>query len=267
MPKNNKLNYYQTSLNKKPSTMKRFTITALLITFGLLGLHAQRSSVYIGANGGVNFSKFHHTQDLQELYTSSNAIFGLNGGLTAGMVLGNWTLSTGLQYIQKGGEYQTDNFSDGQAVGFFTGREKLHYLSVPLLLGYRYELVPGVDLSLAIGPSFNVGLGGTLDETTEFFGSDEVELDNYPVAFGNGINEDYRPMQVGFQLSPGLVFSLNDRSKFIANVTWDLGTADAFNPRYKKANTFFDDYKGNQINRSTIFTLGYEYHFSIGDRY
>lgn len=247
--------------------MKRLAISFLLIGLSLVVVNAQQSSVFIGANGGVNFSKFNHTQDLQELYTSGSSVFGLNGGVTAGVIIDNFTLTTGLQYIQKGGAYNTDNFQDGQEVGFFSAKEKLHYLSVPLLVGYRHELINGVELSLALGPSFNVGLGGNLDETTEFFGTEEVEEQNYTVRFGSGINDDYRSIQVGFQLSPGVVFAINDQSKLALNVTWDLGTGDTFNPRYKNANSFFDTYKGNQVLRSTIFSVGYEYHFPIGDKY
>ena len=136
------------------------------------------------------------------MYPNSNPVFGLNGGVTVGFEIQNFTLSSGIQYIQKGAEYQTANFEDEVGTGFFTGKEKLHYLSIPVLVGYREYIAPRFALSIAIGPSFNFGLGGNLDETTEYFGTDEVKMDNYKILFGNGLNEDYRPVELeGFGLA------------------------------------------------------------------
>lgn len=247
--------------------MKRFALSLLLFSMSLITLSAQSNSVFIGANGGVNLSKLKYTEDLQELYPNSKAILGLNGGATLGIELSGFTLTTGIQYVQKGGEYSTDNFIQDENVAFFKGREKLHFLSVPMHVGYRKYFSDKFALSLAIGPSLNFGLEGKLDETTEFFGTDDVKVENYEVAFGNGVNEDYKGVQVGFQVSPGMIFVLNENAKLTFNVTWDAGLNDSFNPRYKDANTFFDTTSGNQINQSTIFTVGYEYHFNFGDRY
>lgn len=247
--------------------MKTIISTLALAVISLATLNAQRNSFYIGANGGGNFSKFKFTEDLAELYPGSNPVFGLNGGATMGFEIQNFTISTGIQYIQKGGEYQTENFDGELGTAFFTGREKLHFLSVPVLVGYRAYLAPRVAVSIAIGPSFNFGLSGNLNETTEYFGTDETKMDNYKLAFGNGVNEDYRPTMVGFQVSPGLVVALNETSKITFNVTWDSGVADMFNPRYKDANEFFTANKGDQLSRSTIFSVGYEYHFNFADRY
>lgn len=248
--------------------MRTPIFSILLIAFCLTGLTAQRNSLYVGGNGGANLSKFKFTNELSELYSASNAIVGLNGGLVFGIQLGNITLSSGLQYVQKGGEYQTDNFEDDKGVGFFTARERLHFASVPLLLGYRKRLGDRFGVSVALGPSFNFGLGGKLDEEIEYFGEDlPAETTNYIVHFGNGVNDDYRPMQVGFQFSPGLFFEVNDRTRLTFNVTWDSGLGDSFNPRYKAANSFFDDYRGTMRNRTTMLSIGFERHFSIGDKY
>jgi hypothetical protein len=227
----------------------------------------QHNSFFIGGNGGANFSKFKHTEDLAELYSSSSSLTGLNGGLTLGFQIENITLTTGLQYMRKGGHYETDNFEDQQGTGFLAADEKLHYLSVPLLLGYRARLTDNFGISLAMGPSFNMGLGGKIDESIEYYGSEDISTEQYVVKFGGGVNDDYRDLQMGFQFSPGLFFELNDRTQLTFNVTWDNGLNDSFNERYKQANTFFDDYKGNQYNRSTMLTIGYEYHFSFSDKY
>jgi hypothetical protein len=248
--------------------MKRSAfILALLCLFSFSSLFAQHNSFYIGANGGVNLSKFKFTEDLSELYPTSDAIFGLNGGISLGFEVKGFTLSTGLQYVQKGSDYQTDNFVEDGTTGFFSARERLHYLSIPILVGYRHHMGGRAGLSIAMGPSINIGLGGKIDEYTEYFGSDEVDTENYVVSYGTSVNDDYKSTQAGFQISPGLFFVINDRSKLTFNVTWDIGLSDSYNPRYKNANDFFNTTKGNQMNRSTMFSLGYEHHFVIGDRY
>lgn len=247
--------------------MKKLMITLLAcLSVGLVAMQAQ-SSAFIGGQGGANLSKFRYTSDLSELYPGVESLFGVNAGLTFGLEIKNFTVSSGLQYIQKGSAYSTDNFEDENGVGFFTARERLHYVSVPLLLGYRKYLGDRFGISVAIGPSFNFGLGGKIDEETEYFGSEETETSNYQVKFGKGVNEDYQPMQVGFQFSPGLIFMLDRNSKLTFNVTWDAGLSDSYSKRYKNANDFFTTYDGDQMNRSTIFTIGYERHFSFGDRY
>lgn len=249
--------------------MKRSHIVmAVLCLFGMISLHAQQSSFYIGTNAGVNMSRFKYTEDLGELYTSSNSMFGVNGGLALGFEINNFTITTGVNYIQKGGEYQTDNFENefGQ-VGFFTAEERLHFISVPILVGYRKYLTDNFALAFAIGPSINFGTGGNIDEKIEYFGSEEVDIEKYDVTFGEGVNEDYKSTQTSFQIAPSLVYKMNDKSKLTFGVTWDLGISDMFNERYKQANDFFSVNKGDQLSRSTMFTVGYEYHFSFNDKY
>lgn len=247
--------------------MKKLMITLLAcLGFGVVAIQAQ-SSAFIGGQAGGNLSKFRYTSDLSELYPGVESLFGVNAGMTFGLEIQNFTISSGINYIQKGSTYSTDNFEDENGVGFFTARERLHYISVPLLVGYRKYLGDRFALSVAIGPSFNFGLSGKIDEETEYFGSESPETSQYQVAFGNGVNQDYKPMQMGFQFSPGVVFKVDRNSKLTFNVTWDSGLSDSYSKRYKNANDFFATYDGDQMNRSTIFTIGYERHFSFGDRY
>lgn len=248
--------------------MKKIALVfALLIPTIFTAVQAQNSSFYIGANGGVNLSKFKFTEDLKELYPTSNKLLGLNGGVDLGFEIQNFTISTGVQYVQKGSEYQTDNFEDENGVGYYSATEKLHFVSIPILFGYRKYFGEQIGLTFAFGPSINFGLGGKIDDQIEYFGSDVVEKQNYKVLFGSGVNEDYKKTQMGFQVSPGLIYKVNDNSKLKFNITWDFGTSDSFNPRYKSANDFFVSNDGDQMNRSTLFTIGYEYHFSFGDKY
>ncbi len=248
--------------------MKRLVfILAVLCLCGPVGLQAQGSSMFIGANGGVNLSKFKFTEGLRELYTSSSAVTGLTGGVDFGFEIRNFTLATGVHYVQKGSQFETDNFEDDRGVGYYYAKERHHYLTVPIMVGYRKYFGDAIGLSIAIGPSISFGLGGKIDDRFEYFGTDEVDEGNFKVAFGKGVNDDYRPTQMGFRISPGLVFPLRNDSKLTFNVTWDLGTQDMYNPRYKNADEFFEFYDGDQRHRTTMFTIGYEYHFPFGDKY
>ncbi len=248
--------------------MKKIALLfTLFLPLSLMTLKAQHNSFFIGANGGVNLSKFKFTEDLKELYPSSNKLLGLNGGVELGFEIQNFTISTGVQYSQKGSEYQTDNFEDENGIGYYSAKEKLHFVSIPILFGYRKYFGEKIGLTFAFGPSINFGVGGKIDDQIEYFGSDQIETQNYKVLFGEGVNDDYKSTQMGFQVSPGLIFNVNNKSKLKFNVTWDFGSSDSFNPRYKNANDFFADNKGDQLNRTTMFSIGYEYHFSFGDKY
>jgi hypothetical protein len=237
------------------------------MTFCAFQINAQTNSFYIGAKTGATASEFRFTEDLKELYPNVKDMWGMTGGFDMGLQLDNWTISTGVLYTQKGSVYQTDNFEENGTTGYFTGEEKLHFLTVPVLLGYKQKISDNIGWSIAAGPSFNFGLGGKIDETTEYFGTDEVEFQNYKVAFGEGVNDDYKSTQVGFQINPSLFVELNERSKINFGITWDFGTSDMYNDRYKVANEFFDFFKGNQVHRNTMFTIGYEYHFNFEDKY
>ena len=248
--------------------MKRsFFPLALLCTLLTGSLLAQSNSLFIGGSAGLNLSRLKYTEDLSELYSITNSTLGLNGGFNVGVKLQKFTLSTGLHYVQRGGEYQTDNFTDDIGTGFFSAKERTHFLSVPILVGYEDYFGDNIGFSFRMGPSVNIGLGGNLDEITEYFGESETVEDNYKLQYGSGVNEDYKGTQTGFQLSPGLFFEVNRNSRINFNVTWDIGLGDNFNPRYKNANEFFKTNSGNQLNRTAMFTIGYEYHFHFADKY
>lgn len=254
-------------LNSNNRNWKHIFAFFMVSAFVFTSLQAQSNSFFIGVNGGTNFSKFKFTEDLAELYPNSTSLAGLNGGVTVGFQIQNFTLKSGLQYIQKGSHYETNNFVGEEGTGFFSANERLHYLSIPVTLGYRFPLTHNFGVSIDMGPSFNMGMSGKIDESIEYYGVEEISKEHHTVAFGSGVNDDYDNVQVGFQISPGLYYDINDRSKVTFNVTWDNGLGDSYNARYKQANEFFDDYKGNQFNRSTVLTIGYEYHFNFSDKY
>ena len=245
----------------------RLFLLATLSVLALTMLTAQ-SAFYLGTQAGVNGSKFRYTEDLLELYPTSERLPGVNVGIDAGFQLGQWSFATGLQYIQKGSNYQTDTYeTDEGQQAYFYARERLHFMSVPVLVGYSDYLTNRIGYTLQAGPSFNFGITGRIDETTEYFGSEQTDFENYKVEFGNGVNDDYRANMVGFQFSPSLFFDIDPKNRITLNAVWDLGTKDSFNPRYKAANTFFQDNRGTLTNRMAAITVGYQYRIPFADRY
>jgi len=250
-----------------PTQLLRLFATGVLL-LGVTLIASAQSAFYLGTQAGVNGSKFRYTEDLLELYPTNERLAGVNVGLDAGFQVGAWSFGTGLQYIQKGGNYQSDVYDVGDGrTAYLSVRERLHVLSVPVLVGYSDYLTHRIGFNIQAGPSFNFGIKGRIDETTEYFGEEETDFQNNVVDFGNGVNDDYRGMTTGLQFSPQLFFDLTRNHRLTLNATWDIGTKDAYNPRYKAANDFFRDFRGTATNRMRALTVGYQYRIPFADRY
>ena len=259
---------YAHSLPDLAALRLRLAAALLLVAgFGYVA-HAQSSGFYLGANAGVNGSKFRYTEDLLELYPESSRLPGVNVGVEAGFEVGRWSFGTGFEYLQRGARYQSNVFElDDGRTAYTSARERLHSLSVPVLVGYSDYLTDRIGYKLAAGPSFNFGITGRLDETTEYFREETTDFQNYEVDFGGGVNDDYRGTQVGFRFAPSLFFDVSRNHRLTLAAMWDLGLNDAYNPRYKAANDFFRDFRGSVTNRTMALTVGYQYRIPFADRY
>ena len=193
------------------SQILRLSTAALLTGATVLTASAQSGSAfYLGTSAGVNASKFRFTEDLVELYPTSERIAGVNVGIDAGFQLGAWSFNSGIGYLQKGSTYETGTFTeDDGRTGYFSARERLHFINVPVTLGYSDYLTNRIGYTVAAGPSFNFGITGRIDETTEYFGEEFPVVQNQKVAFGNSVNDDYRGTQVDLRLQPALFFDIN----------------------------------------------------------
>ena len=240
----------------------------MLMLLTLLFSARAQSAFYLGTSAGVNGSKFRFTEDMLELYPEQERLPGLNVGLETGFQVGQWSFGTGLEYLQKGAKYQTGTFEteEGQR-GYFRARERLHFITVPVQVGYSAYLTDRIGYKVAAGPSFDFGITGRIDETTEFFGSDQTEFQNHKVEFGEGVNDDYNGMMTNFRLSPSLYMDLTRNHRLSLNAVWDWGVNDAFNERYRQANDFFRDHRGTLSTRMAAVTIGYQYRIPFSDRY
>lgn len=247
--------------------MKKIITLLLCLFTSTIVVKAQENAFFIGPAGGVNLSKFKYVgDDFSGLTTKP--LFGLNAGLTFGIEFKRLAIVSGAQFLQRGTKLQTENVSydtngDGYAdiVGFASGKERENIISVPFLLRYRL-FNEKFGATLSIGPSFNIGLNGNGEVEFEATDVNYSDRDSYTSSFGNGINQEYKRLQVGFLLSPGVYFGIGEQGRLNLNLMWDLGS-DMFNKRYKDA--YDIEYK--QIARSTILSITYEHRFQFGDKY
>lgn len=177
--------------------MRNFTCLALLV------LSFSVSAQDFGLKGGINIGKEKST-DSGFSFTSDASVAFLAGFYADFMVSEQISLSPELIYHIDGGKY---NF------GSVSGRDKLSYLSVPLLLKYH-----ATDrLNIHAGPQF----GYLVDATAEINGqsissTDGIKTINASFAFGGEVG--FTSMSLGLRYVLGLS-NLSDVDGSTAKVT------------------------------------------------
>ncbi|WP_439584906.1 porin family protein [Dyadobacter bucti] len=240
---------------------KPLVLVLLLLTLYYTPARAQQSSFFVGGSGGANLSMYGYTSDYADIWTTSRVKPGLNGGLVFGMEFNKMAIVSGVSYIQKGTRSETDNYNlEGGNVGYIKARENTSFINIPLLFRYRF-LGEKFGLTLAAGPSFNIGLSGNLKLELQA-ASGESRSESSTVRFGNGITDSYRRFQPAFVISPGVQMPVGERGKLGLNIVWDLG-GNAVNKRSSSALGA----DGKIINISTILSVTYTHHFVFGDKY
>lgn len=258
--------------------MKKLTISTLLIALFAMPMMAQTNSVFIGATGGYNFSNFRY-QDQNEDYIN-NPLGGVVGGATFGVRFNKWAFISGMQFNQKGanvetptGYYNNDFNRDGeQDYGFFDIKERMNYLTVPLML--RFQLFGEESgLTLGAGVALNFGLGADISgkfQMLDFTGDSRRITSEFDVediwapavldrGFGDSLDDEFRSMETSFILSPGFVTPVGEHGKLHFKFNLDIGMEDSYNTRYKDTFGIF----GKRFNHSTSFTVSYEHHFNF----
>lgn len=96
--------------------------------------------------------------------------FRLSGQVVFPFKYSNFALQTGLTLTNKGekSNFYIEDKTEGYSGGRFTLSESsslaFMYLSLPLEVSYRLNLNPNNRIYLAVGPSFNYGLVGTIND-------------------------------------------------------------------------------------------------------
>jgi Outer membrane protein beta-barrel domain len=236
--------------------------------FSFFSLSAQ-SGLIFGASGGINNSRISYSNAVN-MKTSTSNLMGYQGALTVGWQFSNnFALTSGLQYAQKGTKLADDNKayrddSNGQTfLGSQIGEERTNFFTIPILARYKF-LSSDFGFTISSGLSLNMGQDGTAFRYVQSNNNSKTYFGRYEdVTFGDGINNLYNTFQVGFVLGAGLIVPINEKGRLTLNVAFDFGLSDAYNTRYKNANTIFE----KAFNRSTFFTLGYEHLLDIGDKF
>ena len=231
-------------------------------------LYAQ-SGLIVGANGGINNSRINYS-NVVNMKTSTSNLMGYQGALTVGWQFSNnFALISGVQFAQRGTKLANDNQayrddSNGQTfLGSQIGEERTNFVTIPLLARYKF-LSSDFGFTLSSGLSLNMGQEGTAFRYVQSNNNSKTYFGRYEdVTFGDGINDFYKPFQVGFVLGAGVIVPISEKGRLTLNVAFDFGLSDAYNTRYKNANTIFE----KAFNRSTFFSLGYEHVLDIGDKF
>jgi Outer membrane protein beta-barrel domain len=234
----------------------------------IISLSAQTGLIF-GVGGGFNNSVT-NLSNVVNAKTSTSNLMGYQGALTVGWQFSNnFALISGVQYAQRGTKLANDNQayrddSNGQTfLGSQIGEERTNFVSVPLLARYKF-LSSDFGFTLSSGLSFNIGQDGTAFRYVQSNNNSKTYFGRYEdVIFGDGINDLYKPFQVGFVLGAGVIVPISEKGRFTLSVVFDFGLSDAYNTRYKNANTIFE----KAFNRSTFFSLGYEHLLDIGDKF
>ena len=168
--------------------MKKLLFT-VLICFGMLAANAQR----IGLKGGLNFAK--ESED-------SKSLLGLQLGVVGDYFFTeNIFANTGLLYSMKGAKYKNGNT---------TTKFPIHYLEIPINVGYKADL--GNDLAFFAQAGPYLGFGIAADDFK--FGSGPGELKRFDIGFNVGAGIEYNKFQFGATYGYGFANIANGPGEF-----------------------------------------------------
>ena len=259
--------------------MKNFIFSFVIITSCLsLSLNAQNSSWILGLSGGTSFNKIKRTTDYLILINAeeANRTIRFNGGFDAGFRYGNFSLLSGLHFVQRGAKYTEErrnannpwNTTNGPDFGVYTGKFSMASLSVPLLL--RYELgMESLSFSLSVGPVFNFGLG-SIDHVEEHkLDGGNIGPTEYEYEYGNSSAPPvyFKSSFVSFVIRPGVHFPVGDSGKF--NVMLSYEVSGNIGNKNLVISEIGRNIQGSLKSSSIGISIGYEYHidFSVGSKY
>lgn len=130
--------------------MKKLFFSALVLVAGVFSAQAQSLRVEAGATF-ANQKVFDKTQNIK---------IGARAGVGA-----EFTLAP-MVYLGAGLNYQMGGYKSDKALGLAQASSTLHYLTVPVTIGFRAPLTNDLSVSVEGGPYAALGLGGKQSLTT-----------------------------------------------------------------------------------------------------
>jgi Outer membrane protein beta-barrel domain len=262
----NDFNYTLAMALHNKSLLRFLAISVFLVSFSHFLL--AQSGFIIGINGGMNQSKLRFSEAVNRKTETSN-LRGYQAQITVGYQLTNkFTLLSGAQYAQRGTRMADPNQAykeeNGNVfLGSLVGEERTNFLTIPFLM--RYKLLSGrFGITLTTGLNLNLGQDGTAFRYVQSNNNSKIYYARYEmIGFGNSINDLYRRNQLSVMTGLGFLIPVSEKGRVVLNANMDWGMLDAYNERFKMANTILEKVFSN----ATFFNIGYEHHFNMGDKF
>lgn len=215
---------------------------------------------------GMNVSKLQNNQ--VEDKAKAGAMLGIRADYVLPKAHGTY-LTAGIDWTMKGGKgtiFMTDGVDQVDA----TSKYALHYIEVPIRVGFRYNLNEEVGLYAEIGPYFAVGVGGRHKCSVDADGSDARQFeDDY--SYNAFKNYDYDPINNPARLTyqrwdAGIGFRIgaeyNQRYNLLIGADW--GLADIYRTSLRDA---YADYMLNNFQQNISLPKVKNFNFSISVGY
>ena len=175
---------------------------------------------------GMNVSKIQNSSffGLPPYSAKAGAMLGLRADYVLPKAHGTY-LTSGIGWTMKGGK-SSDNVYMGDNVG--SEKYALHYLEVPIRVGFRYNISEEIGVYAELGPYFAVGVGGRHKCSVDADG-EEARMIEQELSFNAFKN--YDDITLSFQRwDAGIGFRIgaeyNQRYNLLIGCDW--GLADIF---------------------------------------
>lgn len=182
--------------------MKKYLIVLMLAV--IAGLHTNAQARF-GITAGAVFANY--KVDVDGFSVSSDPKTGITAGMFVDLPLSkSLSFQPALNYVQKGSTWKLTDF--GETI---TSKAVVHNIEVPLNLVFHTG-----GLFIGAGPSFCLGVSG---KSTMNDGSGEVKES---IKFGNGDEDDMRPLDLGANLMAGYLFT----DRFLVSGHYNAGLSN-----------------------------------------
>lgn len=175
---------------------------------------------------GMNISKLQN--NLLEDKAKAGAMLGIRADYVLPKAHGTY-LTAGIDWTMKGGKGSVF-FSDGADAVGASMKYALHYIEVPVRVGFRYNLSEEIGFYAEIGPYFAVGVGGRHKCSVDADGSDARDYEEQ-YSYNAFKNFDYDPVNYPERLTfqrwdAGIGFRIgaeyNQRYNLLIGADWGL---------------------------------------------
>ena len=187
--------------------MKLFRILIPLFLLTGPALMAQSKGFYLGAEGGAGIAALRG-----DMYDQRSPLLGYAGGVFVQYNFERvFSIRTGWSYDLKGTGFETQARADSTRWENVRAKSKFNYLTVPLLLGFRF----GEDINYFV----NVGpyAGFLLKQTTYV-----PPVENRPVVITDD-TRSFRGAEFGLSVGVGVSYPVMERFVLSAEIRNNLG--------------------------------------------